>query len=242
MSEIFISHSSVDRVSAAQIATDLRQAGHNIFLDSDREDGIAPGAAWQRTLLRELRICDAVVFLNSSAAQASKWCHAELVIAADLTKQIYPVDLAPDLPRHPLLESVQSIAFESTIDAGIQRLVGELELDGLTASARPRWQRDRPPYPGLAAMDVADAGVFFGREDEVRDLVARVDGPLGRRDGDLVVVMGPSGAGKSSLVRAGLAARLALPHKGWAVASPFEPGLGPLDQLTIRLASLTAAG
>jgi energy-coupling factor transporter ATP-binding protein EcfA2 len=80
--------------------------------------------------------------------------------------------------------------------------------------------------------------VFFGREAEVRDLVARVDGPLGQRDGDLVVVIGPSGAGKSSLVRAGLAARLAVPQSGWAVANPFEPGLLPLDRLQSRLAAL----
>ena len=80
-------------------------------------------------------------------------------------------------------------------------------------------------------MDVADAGVFFGREEEVRSLVARVDGPLGQPGGNLVVVMGPSGAGKSSLVRAGLVARLAVPRSGWVVAGPFEPGIRPLARL-----------
>lgn len=240
MGEIFISHASADGVLAACVAEGLRSAGHGVFLDSDREDGIAPGAAWQRILLRELRVCDAVVFLNSAPGQASKWCHSELVIAADLGKRIYSLDLWPDLPPHPLLGSVQGITFGAAIEASIERLAGELDLDGLAGSTRPRWQRGRPPYPGLAAMDVADAGVFFGREDEVRDLLARVDGPLGRRDGDLVVVMGHSGVGKSSLVRAGLAARLAVPRRVWAVASPFEPGVRPLDQLASRLTSLIA--
>lgn len=78
-------------------------------------------------------------------------------------------------------------------------------------------------------MDVADAGVFFGRSDEVRGLAERVDPLLGWDDGDLVVVLGPSGAGKSSLVRAGLAARLWAPGSGWVVAGPFEPGLAPSD-------------
>ena len=87
-------------------------------------------------------------------------------------------------------------------------------------------------------MDVPDAGVFFGREEEIRGLAARVDGPLGQRDGDLVVLIGPSGAGKSSLVRAGLAARSAAPGSGWAVASPFEPGTKPLDRLMSRLLTL----
>jgi WD40 repeat protein len=238
LGEIFISHATADRVLAARVAEGVRQAGHSIFLDSDREDGIAPGAAWQRTLLRELRICDAVVFLNSKAGQASMWCHSELVVAADLGKQVYSLDLGPDLPPHPLLGSLQGIRFDSTIDDGIQRLVDELDLDGPAGSTRPRWQRGRPPYPGLAAMDMADAGVFFGREGEVQDLRARVDGLLGQRDGDLVVVMGPSGAGKSSLVRAGLAAQLAVSRKGWSVAGPFEPGIRPLDQLASRLTAL----
>ena len=238
LGEIFISHASADKVMAARVAEGVRQAGHGIFLDSDLADGIVPGADWQRTLFRELRICDAVVFLNSGAGQTSVWCHSELVVASELGKRLYSLDLGPGLLPHPLLESLQGIRFESTIDTSIQRLVVSLDLDGLAGSTRLRWERGRPPYPGLAAMDVADAGVFFGREDELRDLLARVDGPLGRRDGNLLVVMGPSGAGKSSLVRAGLAARLALPKSGWAVADPFEPEIRPLDQLVRRLAAL----
>ena len=76
MGEIFISHATADAELAARIAEGIRQAGHSIFFDSDREDGISPGAAWQRTLFRELRICDAVVFVNSRAGQASKWCYS----------------------------------------------------------------------------------------------------------------------------------------------------------------------
>src|SRR5690242_19813093 len=93
--EIFISHASADTPLAACVAEGIRQAGHSVFLDSDREDGIDPGAAWQRTLLRELRICDAVVFLNSAAGQGSRWCHNELVVAAELGKRVYPLDLYP---------------------------------------------------------------------------------------------------------------------------------------------------
>src|SRR6185312_4736798 len=134
--------------------------------------------------------------------------------------------------------SLQAIRFETTIDASIGRLIDLLKLDGLTQGISFKWERDRAPYPGLATMDVVDAGVFFGREDEVRSLVARVDGPLGQPGGNLVVVMGPSGAGKSSLVRAGLVARLALPRSGWVVAGPFEPGTRPLGRLASRLAAL----
>jgi WD40 repeat protein/energy-coupling factor transporter ATP-binding protein EcfA2 len=235
--EVFISHSSADLEPVDRIVEIIRQAGHSIFFDSDREAGINPGAAWQRTLFRELRICDAVVFVNSESGQASKWCHFELAVAAELGKRIYSIDLVRDLAPHPLLQPLQGIRLQITLEASIQRLVNSLDADGLTGS-KLRWERGRPPYPGLAALDVDDAGVFFGREEDILGLRARVDRPLGQHAGDLVVVVGPSGAGKSSLVRAGLAARLALPRSGWAVARPFEPGIRPLDRLESRLAAL----
>jgi hypothetical protein len=238
LGEIFISHASADAALSARVAEGVRQAGHRIFLDSDLEDGIAPGAVWQKTLFRELHLCDALVFLNSRASQKSMWCHSELVVATELNKRVYSLDLEPDVEPHVLLQSLQGIRFATTIDASIQRLTESLGLDGLAQIARFKWERGRSPYPGLAAMEVLDAGVFFGREDEVRSLVARVDGPLGQPGGNLVVVMGPSGAGKSSLVRAGLVARLAVRPSGWLATGPFEPGPQPLNRLASRLAAL----
>ena len=107
-----------------------------------------------------------------------------------------------------------------------------------SAGIRMPWPPDRSPFPGLAAMEARDADVFFGRDDEVRDLVRRANASLGKRDGDLLVMVGPSGAGKSSLLRAGLLAQLSSPGTGWAVADPFEPGVRPLDQLISRLVEL----
>ena len=238
MGGIFISHAAEDAAVAGQIADHIRLAGHSAFLDSDRRDGIAPGAAWQKTLFHELRICDAVVFLNSDAAQSSRWCHSELVVADERGKRVYSLDLEPHLSPHPLLRSRQGITFDPDLERAIGQLTDALAAGGLAEGSRPRWRRGRAPYPGLAAMDVADAGVFFGREREVRDLIARVDGSPGQGDGDLVIVMGPSGVGKSSLVRAGLVAILSRPGSGWAAAAPFEPGIRPVDRLVSHLTAL----
>ena len=237
MAYIFISYASADWVLAAHITNQIRAAGHQVFRDRDRENGIKPGADWQRTLLRQLRSCDAVAFLNSKPSQESMWCHSELVVATALGKRVYPVDLGPDLAPHPVLQAVQGIAFDGDIDTSIRLLVEALVQDGL-ADAMPEWQRGRPPYPGLAAMDVPDAGVFFGRSGEVKDLRERANAMLGQLDGQLIVVMGPSGSGKSSLVRAGLAAQLAAPGSGWVVARPFEPGIRPLDRMASELTAL----
>jgi DNA-binding SARP family transcriptional activator len=59
------------------------------------------------------------------------------------------------------------------------------------------------PFKGLAAFDVDDAGIFFGRERLVAEMVARLAGA------PLMGVVGPSGSGKSSALRAGLLAALA---------------------------------
>src|SRR6266700_445273 len=37
-----------------------------------------------------------------------------------------------------------------------------------------RWNADRPPYPGLEAFTSADAGVFFGRDREIQELLDRL--------------------------------------------------------------------
>ena len=55
MARIFISHSSLDDVAAAQIKTWLDSQGfENAFLDKDKTTGIPPGADWEKTLYREV--------------------------------------------------------------------------------------------------------------------------------------------------------------------------------------------
>jgi WD40 repeat protein/DNA-binding SARP family transcriptional activator len=75
------------------------------------------------------------------------------------------------------------------------------------------------PFKGLASYDVSDAPYFFGREQLVAELVARLVGA------PLLGVVGPSGSGKSSVLRAGL-----MP----ALASGVLPGSERWQQLLIR--------
>jgi DNA-binding SARP family transcriptional activator/WD40 repeat protein len=82
------------------------------------------------------------------------------------------------------------------------------------------------PYKGLASYEPTDASLFYGREDLIAALCARlVDTPF-------VAVIGPSGAGKSSLVRAGLLPAIAdgvLPFLADATQWTLTPG-GPLPE------------
>ncbi|WP_406633207.1 hypothetical protein [Amycolatopsis sp. WGS_07] len=85
---------------------------------------------------------------------------------------------------------------------------------------------EESPYAGLAPLRVEDAARFFGRETLVDEVLARL------ADQRVVVVVGASGTGKTSLLRAGVAPRLASP------TVVLTPGAHPLEECLIRLAGL----
>ncbi|HEX6360598.1 protein kinase domain-containing protein [Actinophytocola sp.] len=93
---------------------------------------------------------------------------------------------------------------------------------------------DSCPYPGLQSFGIRDSDWFFGREQSVRDLLARLSRQRAN-DGPLIIV-GASGAGKSSLLNAGL---LAAQAKAGERSLAMTPGDRPLGTLAARLAALT---
>ena len=95
------------------------------------------------------------------------------------------------------------------------------------------------PFPGLRPFESNESALFFGRDEQCDELLAR----LGRHR--LVAVVGASGSGKSSLVRAGLLPALQrgyLPAAGssWQIAV-FRPGGSPLANLTDALIGASTA-
>jgi hypothetical protein len=87
------------------------------------------------------------------------------------------------------------------------------------------------PYKFLAAYDVADRDIFYGRVAVVDELA----GAATRHK--VIIINGASGAGKSSLVNAGLIPRLA--DNGYSYVG-FREYSNPLEQLT-HLGKLLAA-
>jgi Novel STAND NTPase 1 len=84
---------------------------------------------------------------------------------------------------------------------------------------------ERNPFIGLQAYDSRRAHLFFGREQEINELVALPR----QRQTPLVLVTGDSGSGKSSLVLAGLAAR-PLARSGLDSACPRSFGASPASR------------
>ena len=88
------------------------------------------------------------------------------------------------------------------------------------------------PYKGLAAYEATDADYFFGREQLLGELVARVVGS------SFVGLFGASGSGKSSVLTAGLLPALAdgvLPGSDQWIQVLMRPGTRPMRQLADAL-------
>jgi len=238
MTSLFVSHSSADNAAAMSVLDQLRDRGvEAVFVDYDPEGGIPVGHDWERELYRQVRRCDAVVFLSSPDAAASRWCFTEVALARLLDKPVFPV-VVRDGPRHPLLRDVQHL--DLTREPSLDRLLAGLRLAGLDPNASFAFDPDRPPYPGLRAFTEEDAAVFFGRESEIERLMELMRPGL-RHRGRFIAVVGPSGSGKSSLVSAGLLPRLHQAETAWLVLPTLVPGDRPIRRLARNIASALAA-
>lgn len=96
------------------------------------------------------------------------------------------------------------------------------------------------PYPGLRPFEPHEGPIFFGREGQAHEILARL------HERRFVMVLGPSGSGKSSLVRAGLLPMVlggSLEESGqnWRIIL-LRPGLDPVRSLAAALIEGGLAG
>ena len=215
----------------------LASAGfESAFLDKDKTTGIPPGADWERTLYREVEQSQAVIIIQTPNWLASKWCFAEFTQARALGKAIFPAIVAPtgDTLISP---DIQALNLLSDRDGGLERLKRELVRIALDAQGGFDWDARRPPFPGMLAFDEEDAAVYFGRDDDIRRLIERLDARRAQGGAKLIALLGSSGSGKSSLLRAGVIPRLKRAGRNWIVVPPMRPRLHPVDELAAALAT-----
>lgn len=89
------------------------------------------------------------------------------------------------------------------------------------------------PYPGLRPFEPHEAHLFFGRDEQIDELLRRLRGHR------FLALVGTSGSGKSSLVRAGLLPALlggfmVKAGAAWRVAT-MKPGADPIGNLANAL-------
>ncbi|MEJ8848531.1 TIR domain-containing protein [Variovorax rhizosphaerae] len=240
MGTIFLSHSSRDDAAASALRVWLEAEGHQaIFLDHDAADGLIGGTPWEERLYTELRRCRALIALVDEAWLNSPWCVAEANHAQALRKPVLPLTLRPideaqlAAKAPPVLRRTQAIDWQR--GAGDPEACARLRRGLLAAGLDPKdlfvWHGNRAPYPGLAAFQRDDAAVYFGREQEITDLLAILRECRAPDRARLVLVQGASGTGKSSLVRAGVLPRLERDPDNWIVVPPFRPLQAPLANL-----------
>jgi WD40 repeat protein len=237
MARIFLSHSSRDAVAAAEMRNWLLAQGFDApFLDFDKHSGIPPGADWEQVLYSEIERAQAILLLLTRHWQDSKWCFAEFTQARALGKPVLPVIAGPLVSASEMVATdVQALNLLGNRPGALEHLKQRLSEITLLFQGGLGWDPSRPPYPGLAALQEEDGAVYFGRDEEIRQVIERLNARRSLGSGGLLVILGASGAGKSSLLRAGVLPRLRSSGKRWVVPPPFRPERRPLDALALSL-------
>jgi len=239
---LFLSHASEDAETIKELANQLRTAGVDVWLDLDE---IKPGDNWMECLESGLRECDSFAVYVGRLGIA-RWINREVRVALDRNAKdpefrVIPI-LGPGadpeaLPTFLIQHQWLDLRDGKTEAADIKKLVGAIL--SRPAEAVSLLAPGEAPFIGLAAFDVDQAHLFFGRDRETEELLERL------RVGPFLAVVGDSGSGKSSLIRAGLIPAL---HSGgyidgnsmaytWQVAT-LRPGGDPFRELANALMDL----
>jgi len=243
MADIFISHSSKDNEVAAVVGERIRRDRPSWSLFYDK-DNIRAGQRWQERLREELTSCRVVLALLSRDWLASPWCFTEAVTATFRGKDVVGIETedltSDDLKRAPpILHERQRVRLRDGDDRPWQEVLEALDRSGLDPNDWFPIPPNVGPYPGLVAFDEKDAGVFFGRKQEITEYLGILDTLRGPDRSQVLVISGASGSGKSSLLRAGLIPRLRRKPE-WVVISPFEVAREPVRNLLDRLGEALA--
>jgi hypothetical protein len=106
------------------------------------------------------------------------------------------------LRQHLLTEKLAS-QFSTPDELGmlvLAALANHVKVGQVDSLPPINWPADKSPYRGLQWFTQEYAPLFFGRDREVEELVAKMSQPGGRA----MLVIGASGSGKSSVVSAGV--------------------------------------
>jgi hypothetical protein len=115
----FISYSRADADFALKLASDLRAAGQDIWLD---QLDIAPGERWDREVEQGLKTCRRMLIILSPASAASENVQDEIGYAFQQKKLIIPVLHQPcDIPFR--LQRLQYVDFTKDYDRAFARLL-----------------------------------------------------------------------------------------------------------------------
>src|SRR5215470_8027265 len=156
----FISYSREDGEFALKIATDLRAAGVNVWLD---QLDIPPGARWDRAIEDALDTSGRFLVILSPHSAGSENVQDEIGLAFDKNKPIIPILSVPcDVPMR--LRRLQHIDFTKHYDQALQTLLTVMKLP-ITApedsTASEAQAESRPQHSALRLPDATPRSAFM---------------------------------------------------------------------------------
>jgi hypothetical protein len=248
--DVFLSYSRSDLEAANALRAQLEAAGLSVFKD---DASIREGDLWLDKLQHAVADCGAFVLLVGRDG-VQRWVGAEAQVALsrhfgpkadDERLPIFPVllpDTSPEaLPAFLRLFQARPWNPDETDQPLSVSLITQIRKRQINAAEGNTFEGC--PFVGLAAYQIDQAHLFFGRQKETLDALACFD----TRPASPVVrwleINGNSGAGKSSLMQAGM---LPLVDQGWLWPrtgfehwhriGPMMPGERPVTMLAEHLA------
>lgn len=175
INQLFISYSRADKEYIKHLVDDLRNYGFSVWFD----DHIQVGSHWDKTLEREIKNADALVWVQSKTSVASDNVENELDWAQRQGKKIVPIRIEA-CETGMRWSRQQFIDFTGDYEQGLKRLVSDLRANAPSAVQPtvthkkgvkpPRKGNKRPIYYGIAVVAVLlilwISGAFTGTSTE----------------------------------------------------------------------------
>lgn len=172
MADVFISYAREDREFARRLVEDLKQRGHESWIDWE---GIEPSDRWWESVTEAMDASDAVVFITSPDSLASEVCRREIRHAAGQHKRLIPV-VCRDIEGLDMPEEISELNWvflrpEDEWAGGTVKLERALELDIVLVRVHTRvltraeaWRLSgRRPSPLLRGEELRAAEQWVAR-------------------------------------------------------------------------------
>ncbi|MEM8743613.1 MAG: hypothetical protein AAGF14_03150 [Pseudomonadota bacterium] len=241
MAQFYVSHAFEDRGSAntliSWLGTHAFSPGVSTFVTTPRFDD---NQNHPKQAVEAIQQSDAVVMLCSKAWAECKQCYAEYVAAQAAGKFLVAVTLKKSGQKFALEPEIPHFTIDKVGD-DLSDLVSVLSAFERADPYGFEWTTGERPFPGVRAFRPGEAGVYFGRERDTQNVVARISAMLLGEANDLTLLVGPTGSGVSSLLMAGVLPALARVSDDNYILPLMRPRLRPLDALAVSIAAAMGA-
>jgi WD40 repeat protein len=202
---LFLSHSGADIDVARELkrrllnSSDGRAAGLRVWLD---KDDLVAGVGWQAQLEKVISQEATAFGVHVGANGVVNWVESEVRLALSRAESEPDYCFIPILSKEcsgsealpPFARRYQGVHDPLNDPEEFAKLLHAV----LRRSSGPKPIVLESPFVGLKAMTEADADRFFGRNEEIVELLDKL------KRYRLIAIVADSGAGKSSLAQAGL--------------------------------------